>query len=96
MAIATGSSWRRDGVARYHVVPMPMDPGMKIYTPDDLMGGEAPVGKVVVYDDDHYYMGGVLAELLARNGGYRYAGYLEVAKRYLLQPKEPVLHPYNP
>ena len=35
-------------------------------------------------------------ELLARNGGYRYAGYLEVAKRHLLRPKEPVLHPYNP
>ncbi len=31
--------------------------------------------------------------LLARNGGYSYRGYREVAGRYLLRPKEPVLHP---
>jgi len=34
-------------------------------------------------------------ELLAANGGYRYGGYLEIARRYLLTPKEPVLHPYS-
>ena len=31
--------------------------------------------------------------LLARNGGYLYRGYREVAKRFLLRPKEPVPHP---
>ncbi len=31
--------------------------------------------------------------LLAGNGGYRFAGYLEVAARYLLRPKEPPAHP---
>ncbi len=68
VAIATGATWRRDGVARQHVVPMPISPDAKIYTPDDLMDGAIPQGKVVVFDDDHYYMGGVLAELLAKNG----------------------------
>lgn len=68
VAIATGASWRRDGVARQHVVPMPMAPEAKVYTPDDLMDGTIPQGKVVVFDDDHYYMGGVMAELLAKNG----------------------------
>jgi len=68
VAIATGSRWRRDGVSRQHVVPMPIDPEMALYTPDDLMAGRCPTGKVTVYDDDHYYMGGVLAELLAANG----------------------------
>jgi fatty acid desaturase len=34
-------------------------------------------------------------ELLAGNGGYRFGGYLEIARRYLLRPKEPVLHPYG-
>lgn len=68
VCIATGSTWRRDGVARQHTVPMPMDAGAKIYTPDDLMSGTVPTGEVVVYDDDHYYMGGVLAELLVQNG----------------------------
>ncbi|PSJ58996.1 NAD(P)-binding protein [Pseudaminobacter soli (ex Li et al. 2025)] len=68
VAIATGSTWRRDGVARAHVVPMPMDAAMPVYTPDDLMDGTVPGGNVVLFDDDHYYMGGVLAELMARQG----------------------------
>ena len=33
------------------------------------------------------------AALLAHNGGYRFGGYLEVAARYLLRPKEPPVHP---
>jgi dimethylamine/trimethylamine dehydrogenase len=42
---------------------------MEILTPDDLMAGTRPRGQnVVVYDDDHYYMAGVLAELLVREG----------------------------
>ncbi|MFD9899967.1 NAD(P)-binding protein [Mesorhizobium sp. NPDC059025] len=68
VAIATGAAWRRDGVARAHVVPMPMDPAMPIHTPDDLMDGKVPGGNVVLFDDDHYYMGGVLAELMAKQG----------------------------
>lgn len=68
IAIATGSTWRRDGVSRQHVVPMPIDAAMPLYTPDDLMAGNIPTGNVIVYDDDHYYMGGVLAELLVRTG----------------------------
>ncbi len=68
VALATGSTWRRDGVARRHVVPMAIDSNMSLYTPDDLMNGIVPKGNVVVFDDDHYYMGGVLAELLQRAG----------------------------
>ncbi|MDG2339891.1 MAG: NAD(P)-binding protein, partial [Paracoccaceae bacterium] len=68
ICIATGSHWRRDGVSRQHVVPFATDPAMPIFTPDDLMAGKRPLGKVVLYDDDHYYMGGVLAELLAHDG----------------------------
>ncbi|WP_374371021.1 NAD(P)-binding protein [Dongia sp.] len=68
VAIATGADWRRDGVARAHVVPMPMDAAMPVFTPDDLMDGRLPSGRVVLFDDDHYYMGGVLAELLAATG----------------------------
>ncbi|WP_417770562.1 FAD-dependent oxidoreductase, partial [Stappia sp.] len=68
VCIATGATWRRDGVARQHVTPMPIAEGAAVYTPDDLMDGTLPEGKIVLFDDDHYYMGGVLAELLARNG----------------------------
>jgi len=68
VCLATGAKWRRDGVARQHVVPMPIAEGAKIYTPDDLMDGTIPSGNVILFDDDHYYMGGVLAELLAQKG----------------------------
>jgi len=68
VCIATGSHWRADGVARQHVVPMPADPAMPVFTPDDIMAGHLPKGEVVVFDDDHYYMGGVMAELLAKAG----------------------------
>ncbi|MGC1428128.1 MAG: FAD-dependent oxidoreductase [Albidovulum sp.] len=68
VAIATGATWLRDGVARQHVVAMPIDAAASVYTPDDLMGGTLPQGNVVIYDDDHYYMGGVLAELLTNHG----------------------------
>ena len=68
VCVATGSTWRADGVSRQHVTRMPIDPDMPLFTPDDLMAGKCPSGRVVVYDDDHYYMGGVLGELLADAG----------------------------
>jgi dimethylamine/trimethylamine dehydrogenase len=69
VAVATGAAWRRDGVARYHTLPLPVDKAARVLTPDDLMGGGVPTGgHVVLYDDDHYYMGSVLAELLVQNG----------------------------
>ncbi|WP_299965501.1 FAD-dependent oxidoreductase [uncultured Roseobacter sp.] len=68
VCLATGATWRRDGVARQHVVPFEIDAAMPLFTPDDLMSGAAPSGHVVIYDDDHYYMGGVLAELLVQKG----------------------------
>jgi len=68
ICIATGSHWRRDAASRQHVRPISMDPAMPIFTPDDLMAGRLPSGKVVLFDDDHYYMGGVLAELLVNKG----------------------------
>ncbi|MCZ6663510.1 MAG: NADH:flavin oxidoreductase, partial [Actinobacteria bacterium] len=39
-----------------------------VITPDDILAGFHPEGPVVVYDDDHYYIGGVIAELLRRDG----------------------------
>jgi dimethylamine/trimethylamine dehydrogenase len=64
--LATGAAWRRDGVGR--AISRPLQGDAKIFTPDDLMNNTLPDGKVLIYDDDHYYMGGVLAELLAANG----------------------------
>ncbi|AZL60782.1 FAD-dependent oxidoreductase [Tabrizicola piscis] len=69
IAIATGATWRRDAVARLHLHPIPTDPAMPVFTPDDLMAGNPPEGqRVTLYDDDHFYMGSVLAELLVAQG----------------------------
>ncbi len=70
-AIATGAHWRRDAVARLHLHPIPTDIAMPVFTPDDLMAGKGPTaGRVMLYDDDHFYMGSVLAELLVSRGCY--------------------------
>ena len=68
VCLATGSSWRRDGVGRAHLRPMPIDTAMPLFTPDDIMAGNLPSGTVVLFDDDHYYMGGVIAEKLVATG----------------------------
>jgi dimethylamine/trimethylamine dehydrogenase len=68
VAVATGAHWRADGVGRWHARPLAPD-GVEVLTPDDLLSGSRPAGeRVVLFDDDHYYLGGVLAELLAAEG----------------------------
>ncbi|MCV7288616.1 FAD-dependent oxidoreductase [Mycolicibacterium wolinskyi] len=69
VVIATGAGWRTDGVGRWHTKPLEIADGADILSPDDIMAGSRPRGqRVVVFDDDHYYMGGVIAELLAKEG----------------------------
>jgi len=68
VVIATGASWRRDGIARHHLAAIPAGPAAAVLTPDDLMDGARPGGRIVIYDDDHYYMGGLMAELLVAEG----------------------------
>ena len=68
VAIATGSRWRRDGLGRTQQLPIPGADNANLYTPDDIMNGNCPTGSVLIYDDDHYYMGSVIAELLAEKG----------------------------
>lgn len=68
VGLATGATWRKDAVARYHLSPVPTSSHMAAYTPNDLMSGNVPAGTVLLYDDDHFYMGGVLAELLVQHG----------------------------
>ncbi len=82
--IATGAAWRRDGIGRTLRKPIRGFDSQNVFNPDDIMesGGLPPklrehtrsgtrataLQKIVIYDDDHYYMGGVLAELLATQG----------------------------
>jgi dimethylamine/trimethylamine dehydrogenase len=62
VVIATGAWWRRDGIGRASGFAIPGFNDSRVFTPDDLMAGRLPEGRVLVFDDDHYYMGGVLAE----------------------------------
>ena len=65
VAVATGATWRTDGVGVWHHAPVFTD----AVAVDALLAGERPHGKrVTVFDDDHYYLGGVLAERLAKDG----------------------------
>jgi len=68
VVLATGASWRRDGVARYHRLPVQALDDASVFTPDDVISGRTIRGPVVVFDDDHYYMGGIMAEILRRQG----------------------------
>jgi dimethylamine/trimethylamine dehydrogenase len=68
VVLATGAKWRRDGLGRSHEDPIPGWDHPMVITPDDIMDGVVPNGPVVVYDDDHYYMGGVVSEKLRRDG----------------------------
>lgn len=64
VVIATGAVWRRQ--------PMGRDgarvPTAAVLTPDDIMGGARPKGRVVVHDSEGGYMGSLLAEALAIGG----------------------------
>ncbi|MEM7221668.1 MAG: FAD-dependent oxidoreductase [Pseudomonadota bacterium] len=69
VVVATGARWRADGVAHQHTRAIPIAEGAQVLSPDDVMDGSLPTGKrVIVWDDDHYYMGGVMAELMAEKG----------------------------
>ena len=66
--LATGAKWRKDGVGRKQWKPIEGHDLPHVFTPDDLMVGVSLCGQVLIFDDDHYYMGSVLAELLLQQG----------------------------
>ena len=66
--LATGATWRRDGLGRQHRAPL-VDAALPgVFTPDDVFAGAVLPSPVLIYDDDHYYMGGALAERLRQAG----------------------------
>ncbi len=76
VVVATGASWRKDGVGSTNFDPIDFG-STAVITPDDVMTGQfnnAPTAtptativatNIVVYDDDHFYMGSAIAEALA-------------------------------
>ncbi|MEM7178676.1 MAG: FAD-dependent oxidoreductase [Pseudomonadota bacterium] len=68
VAIATGATWCTSGIGRENHAPVPAAAGAMVLTPDDIAAGVRPQGPVVVFDDDHYYIGGLMAEMLRDTG----------------------------
>ena len=68
VVIATGARWTK---MLFSTLEFPVGelevPG--VYTPDDLAAGVVPSGPVVVFDFDNYYIGGAVAEQLAKQTG---------------------------
>ncbi|MBT4889890.1 MAG: FAD-dependent oxidoreductase [Rhodospirillales bacterium] len=69
VVMATGSHWRSDGFGNANRGGIAnLGPADKIYTPDDIMAGKIPTGPTVIFDDDHYYMGSIMAEAIRATG----------------------------
>lgn len=65
--VATGAGWMTNGLGRTHFDPIAGFEGAALSV-DAVIGGAKPEGPVVIYDDEHYYMGNVIAAHLARMG----------------------------
>ncbi|MEN8114488.1 MAG: FAD-dependent oxidoreductase, partial [Actinomycetota bacterium] len=69
IAVATGATWRRDGVGVTRPKAVVLEDPIEVLTPDDVMAGSRPAGeRVAVFDDEHNYMASVMAELLVKGG----------------------------
>ena len=69
VVVATGARWATDGVGRHRDTPIEAAPGARVHSVDDVLEGkETPSGRVLIYDDDHYYLGPVLALALRWRG----------------------------
>ena len=67
--IATGAKWTTDGIGKNLNSQIIVDKNSKVINPDFVLkNNNLPKGKVVVYDDDHYYLGSVLSNLLSQIG----------------------------
>jgi dimethylamine/trimethylamine dehydrogenase len=68
VVLATGCHWRRDGYGRSNGAAIPGFAAGRVFTPDDLMRGRIPDGPVLLFDDDAFYIGSVMAEVLCAAG----------------------------
>ena len=68
LLIATGATWRKDGLGVTNQQPIPIEDGAMVYGPEDVFSGTEIAGPVVVFDDDNFYLAGVIAEALRTRG----------------------------
>lgn len=65
VVLATGAKWTKSLYSSLEI-PVGELSQPNVYTPDDLASGIEIKGPVLVYDFDNYYLGGVIAEELAK------------------------------
>jgi len=68
VAVATGARWTSDGIGRQNPLGIEIAAQATVLTPDDIMTDSVLPDQVVLFDDDHFYMGGAIAEKLQRAG----------------------------
>jgi dimethylamine/trimethylamine dehydrogenase len=69
VVIATGARWTTDGIGRHCGQGFgDADQATLLSAEAVLSGDEMPQGHIVIYDDDHYYLGPVIALALAQQG----------------------------
>jgi dimethylamine/trimethylamine dehydrogenase len=68
VVLATGARWTKDGIGRENPKGISAEAIAQVLTPDDIMAGQRPQGPVTIFDDDHFYMGGLIAEVLRKDG----------------------------
>ena len=67
IALATGAKWTK---RLYSALEIPAEPleEPQVFTPDDVFANAVSGERVLVFDYDNYYLGGVIAEHLAGEG----------------------------
>jgi dimethylamine/trimethylamine dehydrogenase len=66
--LATGAHWRNDGVGITNWQPIAGADQAHVVSPQAVFAGEDLTGPIVVFDDDKYYMGALIAEKLKLDG----------------------------
>jgi len=66
--VATGSHWRADGVGISNWQPIPGTELDHVFTPEAVLSDSQFNDPVVVFDDDNFYMGALIAEKLKTDG----------------------------
>ena len=68
IVIATGARWSASGIGRTNRHAISRNDSANVLTVDDVCAGKITKGPIVIFDDDCYYMAGVLAEKLRAEG----------------------------
>jgi dimethylamine/trimethylamine dehydrogenase len=68
IVIATGANWRLDGIGRENWSPIPTSAEASIIAPEEILNGTRATGRILVYDEEQYYLASALAQKLCEDG----------------------------